>query len=62
MSAKSMHPVLAVLLLILGGPFLAGLICLFWLIGTICSILLAVLYWPFRVLNGVALAVLGGGR
>lgn len=62
MTTKAMHPVLAFLLLCLGGPFLGVLIGLVWAVLIFGDVVLSILSWPFRLLGGVAAAVLGGGR
>lgn len=62
MTINKIHPALAIPLLIIASPLLAALIGLFWVLTTLGSVLFAALLWPFQVLAGVALSVLGGGR
>lgn len=59
---KKIHPVVLILGIVFGGPILAALIGAGWVLGTALMFVLRIWLWPFRILSGMALAVLGGGR
>lgn len=57
-----MHPAVAILVVLIGGPILAALFAVGWVLLMIATGIFKVCLWPFRVIGSVVYAVLGGGR